>query len=105
MKKFQRINENTFKLMEVNEYSAEELEQIWQEDKAGEYIQINDNGTAFYVAHGRAMEQIQPQYGNLWAGIRAWMKAKNFSPNIWSVNDHGNVTLHSQTGKSLGGLV
>lgn len=78
---------------------------LWNEDKDGEYVQINDDGTVVYVAHGRVMERIQVERENPYPGINAWMEAKSFFPNIWSVNDHGNVTLHDGQGNDLGGVV
>lgn len=86
-------------------YTTEELAEIWQDDKSGEYIQINPDETVFFIAHGRAMEKIEPKYGDIFAGIRAWQDAKQYFPNIWQVNDHGNVELFSNNGKALGGLV
>jgi len=81
------------------------IAEIWAEDKEGEYVQINDDGSVVYVAHGRAMETIPVDAENPYPGINAWMEAKSFFPNIWSVNDHGNVTLHDAQGNDLGGLV
>lgn len=34
-----------------------------------------------------------------------WMKAKGYFPNVWEVNDHGNASLYTATGRYLGGLV
>jgi hypothetical protein len=103
-----------------------ELAELWREDQAGEYIQINDDESAYYIAHGRAIEQIAPPQGQqtmrratgigkfsdeptdesqTFRLIRAWMQKNNYSPNIWKVNDHGNVELHDPNGKPLGGLV
>lgn len=114
------------------ELPAEELAEIWRDDKDGEYVQINDDGSAYYVAHGRAMEQIAPPVSqqtqrvfrggdprrqdamsdapvdtveNTFRLIRQWMEAKQFWPNVWSVNDHGNIELYTANGKPLGGLV
>jgi len=78
---------------------------LWNEDKDGEYVQINDDGSVVYVAHGSAMETIPVEPENPYPGINAWMEAKGFFPNIWSVNDHGNVTLHDGQGNDLGGVV
>lgn len=83
--------------------SAEELNLIWQDDDNGEHIQVNDSGI-FYVAHHRAMEQISDNPRDFKA-IKAWMDKHKFYPNIWHVNDHGNVTLLNRRGQSLGGLV
>lgn len=106
MKKFQQINENIFKLVEVGELPHEEVAAAWQDDQHGEYISVDPDGNrAYYIAHGTRMEEIPSQYGNIWAGIRAWMNSKGYFPNIWSANDHGNLTLWSRSGKPLGGLV
>ena len=89
----------------ANRLPAEELAATWEDDRDGEYVQIDDDGDAVYVAHGKAMEHIPKASGDTFADIRAWMDKKRFWPNIWSVNDHGNVTLHGPDGQDLGGLV
>lgn len=106
-KTFQRIDENTFKLMEADKYSPEELQAIWQEDEEGEYIQINDKYGTWYVAHGKAMEQIAPKDTGDYKFrlINMWMAKHGISYNIWYVNERGNVELVSRNGKFLGGLV
>lgn len=91
--------------MKREKLSTEELQEIWKDDADGEYVQINDDGQAHYIAHGCCMEEIQPAYGNLFAGIRQWMKAKGYYPNIWSVNERGNVEMMDWHGNGLGGLV
>ena len=87
--------------------SPDELQSTWEDDKQGEYIQINPDDSVVYVAHGSAMEQIAPKGSgrDMFRLIGSWMKAKQYFPNIWQVNDHGNVELYSKSGKPLGGLV
>lgn len=106
--------------------SAEELQEIWEDDQAGEYIQINPDDSVVYVAHGTAKEQIAPPLSKQTVRravgigkfkeepadanqgfklIRLWMKKHNYYPNIWQVNDHGNIELYNSNGKALGGLV
>ena len=106
MAKFQRIDENVFKLSEDG-VAHEEIASMWEEDEHGEYIQINDKYGTWYVAHGQAMEQIAPpDTGDYkFRLINIWCKQKNFFPNIWYVNERGNVELVSRSGKFLGGLV
>jgi hypothetical protein len=88
------------------ELPHEDVAAAWQDDKNGEYIAVEpDSNRAYYVAHGSRMEEIPAKFGNIWGGIKAWMDAKGFYPNIWSANDHGNVSLHSKSGRYLGGLV
>lgn len=90
----------------------EEVVETWNDDKHGEYVQINDDGSVVEVAHGCAMKAIltadvansMPDFQK-WAAIRAWMEESQYWPNIWSVNDHGNVTLHDKDGNVLGGIV
>jgi len=107
MKTFKRIDENIFKLEEApKQMSHEDIAAAWEDDKDGEYITVlPDENRAYYVAHGKVMEEIPVRYGNIWSGINVWMNAKGFYPNIWSTNDHGNLTLHNKRGDSLGGLV
>jgi len=106
MAKFQRIDENMFKLAE-DKYSTEQLQSMWEEDEHGEYIQINDKYGTWYVAHGQAMEQIAPKDTGDYKFrlINIWMQDHNYYPNIWYVNERGNVELVSRSGKFLGGLV
>jgi len=86
--------------------SFEEIQETWSNDKEGEYIQINPNGSIYYVAHGMVMEQIGgPNTENEFKVIREWQNSKQYWPNIWQVSDHGNVTLYTNRGKELGGLV
>jgi hypothetical protein len=108
MAKFQRINENVFKLMPEAQaaMSAEEVAATWKDDENGEYICVlPDENRAYYCAHRKVMEEIPVRYGNIWSGINVWMDAHGFYPNIWSANDHGNLTLWNRRGKPLGGLV
>jgi len=83
------------------------LSATWEEDKNGEYIQINPDSSVYFVAHGKAMEQIAPKGTgkDMFRRIGSWMKAKGYYPNIWQVNDHGNVELFDKSGRPLGGLV
>jgi len=88
--------------------SPEELQSMWEEDKRGEYIQINPDDSVVYVAHGKAMEKIvaYPSTRGKYKFniIGRWMRKNQFSPNIWQVNDHGNVELYSPSGRAMGGL-
>lgn len=106
MAKFQRLNENVFKLVE-DHYSTEEIAAMWEEDRGGEYIHINDDGSTYYVAHGKAMEQIAPSGTGDWKFrlINQWFNKNGVFLNIWYINERGNVELVSKSGKFLGGLV
>jgi hypothetical protein len=85
---------------------AEELQSIWEDDKNGEYIAVlPDENRAYYVAHGKKIEEIPPGRHNIWMGIRTWMDSQEFYPNIWSANKRGNLTLWNHRGEELGGLV
>jgi len=84
------------------------IAQMWHDDQQGEYVQIDDDGSAHFVAHGRAMEQIAPRgtdSDEVFALIKDWTDRSQYWPNIWQVNDHGNVTLYDCNGNDLGGLV
>lgn len=99
---------NVKKKLNERQLPTEELAQIWADDKDGEYIQIDDNGSVRYIAHGMAKEIISNGETNdsvMFAAIRAWMKKKGFFPNIWHVNERGNLELYSSSGTPLGGLV
>ena len=108
MTKFQRIDENIFKLMPEakKEMSAEEVAAIWREDENGEYIAVvPDQNRAYYCAHKIVMEEIPIRYGNIWAGIKVWMDSHGYYPNIWSANERGNLTLYNKSGTPLGAIV
>lgn len=93
------------KKLNEGQYSAEELESLWQNDKNGEYIQLADDGSVKYIAHQRAVETIAgPKTADSFRLIRTWFKNKGISLNIWHVNERGNIELFSPSGKSLGGL-
>ena len=91
--------------------TTEDLQELWNDDDGGEYIQIHDCFTkATYVAHGVAMQTIElTEYDpddDIFEMIRDWTDTElGISPNLWQVNDHGNVTLFDYDGNSLGGLV
>jgi hypothetical protein len=91
----------------LEELEVEELQEVWSDDQNGEYIQINSNDEVWYVSGGVGKEMIPT--GNSddepWTSIRVWMDEEGWYPNIWMVNDHGNVSLYSSDGEYLGGLV
>jgi len=130
------VSEAKTSLEEKKQYSTEELQAIWDDDEYGEYIQLTDDGAARYIAHGMAREEIVPptskrEMCRLVGGdprkrpitqdvpaevpdaehqkfrmIRQWCQQKNFWPNIWHVNERGNIELvDPRTGDFLGGLV
>src|SRR6185295_14429551 len=92
-------------MKKTKELPTEELAETWADDKGGEYIQINPDGSVVEVAHGSCMATILsknvatdlPDFQK-WAAIRAWMESKQFWPNIWSVNDHVNISLYDAQG-------
>lgn len=89
----------------LEELSADEIAEYWAADQDGEYIQVNDNGTAAFVSGGRVRKTIQAIEGDIFAGINAWMEDEGFYPNIYSISDHGNVSMYDGTGNYLGGIV
>lgn len=146
---FEHLGGNTFKLTSPGpsdmvaemprkkQYSAEQLQAIWDDDKDSEYIQFADDGSARYIAHGEVMKpDIVPptkdrtmsqftggdvRLKSIWRDVpseppdadkqrlqltRAWMDQHKFFPNIWHVNERGNIELvDPRTGNFLGGLV
>jgi len=87
---------------------VEELLEIWNDDRRGDYVQINDDGSVVEISGGCFVGTILrpgPVTDETFKLIRAWMEGNKFWPNIWSCNDHGNVTLHDEKGNDLGGLV
>jgi nucleoid DNA-binding protein len=86
--------------------SHEDIASAWREDQSGEYVQINPDDSVWYVAHGRAKEQIVPKGTGQqkFPIIKNWMEKNHIFFNIWGVNDHGNVELYNRRGQALGGL-
>ena len=90
--------------------SLEELVEVWDGDRDGEYIQVNQETQEVHsIAHQKSMGQICPpnQWSQQWLfrKIREWMDHEGFWPNIWGVNERGNVTLYDKRGRDLGGIV
>lgn len=92
-------------MLEEGPISLGDLQSAWREDQSGEYVQINPDDSVWYIAHGRAREQIAPKgERNPFPKIGIWMQRGGVILNIWKVNDHGNIELMSRSGKELGGL-
>lgn len=87
----------------LRQLSVLQLAALWREDSEGEYIAINDSGDAYYIAHGVRGKKVASGWD--WSSIRAWMDKQHFCPNIWHINERGNVELYTARGDSLGGLV
>ena len=91
------------------------VEYEWINDhSSGEYIQISEDGMSAMTVYNRTVvvEIIPDENSNpdnfhdlLFHAIRDYFRTNNVSYNIWSVNDHGNVTLYDPNGNAIGGLV
>lgn len=132
---FQRIDENVFKLSEDKYSTEElqamwqddehgEYIQL-SDDGAARYIAhgkameeivppIGKRTTSQFVGGDPTTHPVSQQVpAEAGAGaerqkfqmIDAWCKQHGFWPNIWYVNERGNIELISKTGKFLGGLV
>lgn len=96
---------------------------MWEDDRNGEYVQFADDGSARYIAHGKAMEEIVPptskQTMSQFVGgdprkapvtrdvpaeqpdgergklraVNDWFKQHGVFLNIWYVNERGNIEL------------
>lgn len=92
-------------LEESQELSVEELQETWESNK--EDIIVNENGNAYYA--GKKICGPNKDYGTDFKAIKAWMDDNNYWPNIWTVNDHGNISLYSVNNNGVetyhGGLV
>lgn len=88
----------------MSKLTHEEIVETWDNDSNGEYVQVSD-GTAYYIAHGCRCETIPDHPEGVWTAIAEWMKASQYWPNIWEVNERGNVELCDTAGNYLGGLV
>jgi hypothetical protein len=70
----------------------EEAQRLYSDQS--DAISINDKGEAFYC--GRAIIDAAPEENNPnYMGIRRWMDAHEYYPDVWEYNDHGNATLLS----------
>lgn len=103
VKKNQAFNLKKFK--KLAEMELEELREAWEESE--EDIKVNEDGEAYYA--GKLIAQPNESYGADFVAIREWMNKNGYFPNVWVVNDHGNVSLFSidESGKETyrGGLV
>ena len=83
---------------------AQNIGELWKEDQNGQYIGTDDT-EAMFISNGVRKSNIVPVNGDIWAGIRAWMEINSFYPNIWTVNERGNIMLRGDHGEDLGGIV
>lgn len=71
--------------------------------ESGECAKIQHDGSVFFcgkmICHPGTPEE------DHMAVIKARMEAEGFFPNIYSVNDHGNVSLLDSDGKEIQGWV
>lgn len=67
-----------------------------------EDIMVGDDGSAYYGGR-RIVDSLDGSPD--WLLIAAWAGREHYWPNVWTVNDHGNVELHDVKGNCYGGLV
>jgi len=86
----------------AKELPAEEIAELWNNGD-NEDIHINEHGDTYY---GKKLIVSHDADGNAdWKAIRKWCKDSNYFPNVWQVNDHGNLSLFTWRGRYLGGIV
>jgi len=91
--------------MKKSEMNVEELQEAWEASE--EDIKVRQDGNAYYA--GKLI--VPASYGQNpnWVGIAQWMQENSYWPNVWEINDHGNVELVSvnEQGQTTyhGGLV
>lgn len=71
--------------------ATSEVAEAWQSHE--EDIIINEKGQAFYA--GKLICHPNKDSGPDFKSIRDWMHESKYFPNVWIVNDHGNVDLYS----------
>lgn len=83
----------------VEEMENQEAYEAMQSDlQSGECATINDKDEVFFC--GKLLGKF-PDRDEAFAAIREAMDAAKYWPNIYSVNDHGNVTLHDSQGNHI----
>lgn len=72
--------------------SLEALQDLWSSNEDDIHINLT-NGHAYYnqrlIVPGD--DDSNPDYPAIWQ----WMQDQQYWPNIWEVNDHGNIELVS----------
>lgn len=85
----------------MSDESQEAYEQMCSDTDTGECYVIGDNGAVAY--NGKILFEVDPDdHDATFRRIREHMEEQQYWPNVYSVNDHGNVTLHSaDTGEAV----
>ena len=85
----------------TTQISTEELAELWADHDQD--IIVGDDGIA--CCGNKVVAEADTDGNADYPAIRAWCEGAKYWPNIWQVNDHGNVELYDLQGDSLGGLV
>jgi len=90
--------------MKTMELDFEQLVELWREDESsGEAIFIGPDGVARYM--GCRCAEHDGAGNPDFPAIQEWCNEHRYWPNIWCVNERGNVELYTFEGEPLGGLV
>jgi hypothetical protein len=76
-----------------------------EEDLAREIVISEDRDGGYVAVHEYKRIDRDIDFEVLFQKIRAWCDKNEYWPNIFSVNDHGNLALHDYDGKVLKGWV
>jgi len=79
------------KTVPKKELPFEEIQDYWEGSE--DDVKINDKGEAF--CSGKLIAKPKPDGNADYYAIWKWMKDSKYYPNVWEINDHGNVSLLS----------
>ena len=92
-------------LSRTSEADREEYESMLAEIECGECVTISEKDDVFFC--GKFLGRIGKDFSERFVlfRIKQEMRKNNFFPNIYRVNDHGNVSLLDSGGREVKGWV
>lgn len=88
-----------------DDYDADEEHFNWQEEmETGVVIHDNPRGGYNLSAEGRYIDNY-PNWDDALAAANEWMRKHQYWPNLFFVNDHGNVTHMDYKGNEINSVV
>ena len=92
-------------LSRTSETDREEYENMLAEIESGDCATINEKDEVFFC--GKFLGRIGRDFSErfVFFRIKQEMRREHFFPNIYRVNDHGNVSLLDSSGREVRGWV